>query len=214
VHGRFTPPRGAVWLSFDDGCRELLDSVVPVAHQEKVPIAVFIPSGIIEGNGLFSWRSSGDLRHSVTVTELQEIARYPEVTIGSHTVSHTITPQLSEEALRSELKESKSKLESWCGTQVTSFAYPVGKYDGREARILRECGYDLAATTEATFVTASAKAFEIPRFHVGDNIPFAEAVCNMVGVWYPVVGPLYRFLRRWLSFAGRFRRQSPALTAP
>jgi peptidoglycan/xylan/chitin deacetylase (PgdA/CDA1 family) len=225
VHGRLTAPRGAVWLSFDDGCRELLTSVLPVVYLEKVPIALFIPAGIVEGNGLFPWRcntfndnsdasANETLRHSVTVLELQEIARHPEVTIGSHTMSHTITPQLSEEALRSELKESKSKLESWSGTQVTSFAYPVGKYDGKEARILRECGYELAATTEASFVTHAAKAFEIPRFHVGDNIPFPEAACNMVGVWYPVVGPLYKFLRRCGAFAARFRRASPRLQLP
>src|SRR6476469_5208486 len=48
-------PRGAVWLSFDDGFRRLLDTVIPTVKKERIPITVFIPSAIINGAGLFPW---------------------------------------------------------------------------------------------------------------------------------------------------------------
>src|SRR6185437_10012396 len=50
---RIEPPIGAVWLSFDDGFKELLDTVVPLVRQDHVPVTLFIPPGIIEGDGLF-----------------------------------------------------------------------------------------------------------------------------------------------------------------
>lgn len=206
VYNRSEPPRGAVWLSFDDGYRKLLNSVIPVVRKEGIPITLFIPTGIVEGKGLFPWEphpSTGgnpvcdgnECRDSMTVSEVKQVACYPEVSLGSHTVNHALTPTLTEDMLRFELQESKRRLESWIGRPVSSFAYPVGQFDGRESNILSECGYDIAVTTEAAFVTGSATAFEVPRFHVGDNIPFREAVCNMLGIWRPSVDPLFRFLR-------------------
>ncbi len=60
VQGRQQSPRGAVWLSFDDGCKELIADVLPVARQEKIPITLFIPSGIVAGDGLFPWMHPGE----------------------------------------------------------------------------------------------------------------------------------------------------------
>ena len=50
-----TPPKGAVWLSFDDGCRELLTNVLPLIRKHRIPVTLFLPSGIIAGDGLFPW---------------------------------------------------------------------------------------------------------------------------------------------------------------
>lgn len=214
VHGRRKAPRGAVWLTFDDGCKELKHDVLPVARQEKIPVTLFIPSGIIEGNGLFPWMHSGDVstpagdavRHSMTLEEVKTAASYPEVTIGSHTVSHPITTEVQMAVLRYELEESKRQLEHWIGAPVKSFAYPGGYYNGRESRVLAEYGYELAATTEPRFVTPSANSLEIPRFHVGDNIPFSEAICNMVGVWHPAFDPMVHiFGRARTSFTQSWR---------
>jgi len=216
VHGRLLPPKGAVWLSFDDGFKELLTSVVPVVRQEKVSVTIFVSPGIIAEDGLFPWLhrdgsgpSRNDLiktgvRDAMTVSELKEIAKYPEVGIGSHTVNHVITVNLDDAELCYEIGESKRQLEAWLGSPVTSFAYPVGQFDGREGKILSKCGYEIAATTVAARILNTSYQFEIPRFHVGDNIPFSEAVCNMVGVWRPVIDPPKRFLRRWRVLSNAF----------
>lgn len=210
-YGRRSLPSGAVWLSFDDGWRELVTNVIPVAHHGKIPITLFIPSGIVEGDGLFPWlhnSASGPsrtaltelgIRDALTISELKEIARYPEITIGSHTVTHAITVNLPEENLRFEVSESKHQLECWSGAPVTSFAYPVGQFDGRESRLLNECGYQIAATTEAAFVTREHNAYLLPRFHVGDNISFPEAICNMVGVWRPAIDPVINLSHAWAA---------------
>ena len=202
VHGRQTPPKRAVWLSFDDGARDLLTSVVPVVRRYRVPVTLFIPSGIIAGDGLFPWlRDNGseqtrsDIRDALTLLELKQVAQYQEISVGSHTVSHSVTPNLTDEQLLFELEESKRALELWTGRDVRCFAYPVGQVDGRERTVLASLGYSLGATTEASFIAHSTDPYLLPRFCVGDNIPFPEAICCMTGVWRPVINPFIRLFR-------------------
>jgi peptidoglycan/xylan/chitin deacetylase (PgdA/CDA1 family) len=210
-------PRGAVWLSFDDGCRELLMDVLPLIRGRKIPITLFIPSGIIAGDGLFPWidhQNSSDpransaslgthCRDSMTLAELLEVAQSPEVTIGSHTVGHTFTPDLGAEQARFELGESKRMLESWIGEDVKSFAYPDGRFDGGERRFLVEFDYRLAVNTESGFINRETDPYRVPRFCVADKIFFPEAICNMVGVWRPTLDPLIHFLHSLKEIYGR-----------
>jgi len=205
-----TPPRGAVWLSFDDGCKELLANVLPLVRREKIPITLFIPTGIVEGAGLFPWlhhersvRPDGAsapvncVRDSLTVAELKHVASYPEATIGSHTVTHSLTTSLGEEQVRVELLECKRSIESWIRAGVKYFSYPEGRSDGRERQFLAEFDYRLAVTTENAFVTRETDPYLVPRFSVADEIFFPEAICNMVGVWRPVIDPLIHVMQRW-----------------
>lgn len=205
-----TPPRGAVWLSFDDGLKELLDNVLPLIRRRKIRVTLFIPSGIVEGDGHLPWldrrASAGpqgagtafhdDVRHVLSVAEVKQVAGYPEVTVGSHTVSHAVTTCLTEGPARVELGESKRALESWTGADVKCFSYPEGKFDGRERPLLAEFGYQLAATTENALITRRTDPYLVPRFSIGDEISFPEAICNMVGMWRPAIDPVINFLRR------------------
>jgi peptidoglycan/xylan/chitin deacetylase (PgdA/CDA1 family) len=211
LHDGAEPPRGAVWLSFDDGFKELLQNVIPLSRQCNIPITVFIPSGIVEGRGLFPWlhgptEEENGPRDSVTKANVKEMARYPEVTIGSHTVGHIVTSNLSNEQTRFELGESRRVLEAWTGRAVQTFAYPEGRLSGREAHVLAEYGYQLAATTEARLVTTESNPYFVPRFHVGDNIPFPEAICNMVGMWRPAIDPPTHLLQSARDICNRLRR--------
>jgi peptidoglycan/xylan/chitin deacetylase (PgdA/CDA1 family) len=199
-------PKGAVWLSFDDGYKEWLSEVLPVVHERRVPVTLFIPSGIVEGAGRLPWvhreqNGSSANRDSVTVSELKQIAGYPEVTIGAHTVNHMVTANLPAEQARFEVGQSRRALEALAGSKVTCFAYPEGRFDGQERSFLDEYGYRLAAATINDFITRNTDPYLVPRFCVSDNIPFPEAICNMVGVWRPALDPLIRLLQRLRKIA-------------
>jgi peptidoglycan/xylan/chitin deacetylase (PgdA/CDA1 family) len=212
--GKPVPP-GAVWLSFDDGCRELLDNVLPLVREFKIPVTLFIPSGIVEGDGLLPWlhglpyagsipshaprysaAAPGNFRDTLTVEELRQIAAYPEVTIGSHTVHHAVTALSTDEELELELGDSKGTIEFWTGKSVDCFAYPEGRFDGREKRLFRAFGYRMAATIESAFVTPATDPYLVPRFSMADDMSFPEAICNMVGVWRGMMDRLKSLLRR------------------
>ena len=47
-------PRGAVWISFDDGWKDNLYNVIPIIKRGDIPITIFIPTGPIE-EGTFWW---------------------------------------------------------------------------------------------------------------------------------------------------------------
>lgn len=200
-----TPPPGAVWLSFDDGCRELLTNILPLVRERNIPVTLFIPSGIVGGRGLYPWleeAGSARPREAVTLDELKEIATYPQVTIAGHTVNHIVTAGLEEEKVWFELSESKRALELWTGSEVKYFAYPVGQADGREQDLLSVLGYRFAVTTENAFVTAESNPYLVPRFSVADEISYPEAICNLVGVWRPVIDPIIQFAKRRRGAAG------------
>ena len=55
LSGKAECPRGAVWLSLDDGWRGNLTSVLPVAVKYQIPITIFVCTGTIE-EGSFWWR--------------------------------------------------------------------------------------------------------------------------------------------------------------
>jgi peptidoglycan/xylan/chitin deacetylase (PgdA/CDA1 family) len=191
-------PKGAVWLSFDDGWKELLSNVLPVIHQHKIPITLFVPPGIVAGDGRFNWvPARNGFRDSLTVGELKQVAAaHGEITFGSHTFSHVCVPHCAEETVQIELALSRSTLESWTGTAVECFSYPYGEADGRATPCLIDSGYKVAATTENAFVTLQSDPYLLPRFAVADDVSFSEAICNMVGVWRPVCDRLKTWLRK------------------
>jgi peptidoglycan/xylan/chitin deacetylase (PgdA/CDA1 family) len=198
-------PRGAVWLSFDDGAAALMEDVLPLVRSEQLPITIFIPSGIVAGSGVFPWLvrgsdsgvAAGDLlvRHAMTVEELKQIEQRPEITIGSHTVTHAILPWCASSVIAEEVGESKRVLEDWLNKPVETFAYPNGQHDERSECLLAAAGYRLAATTESGFVSRKNDPWRIPRFSVADDIFFPEAICNLVGVWRPWIEAAKKLLR-------------------
>ena len=201
LHGERPFPRGGVWLSIDDGFQELVNNVVPVIREYKVPVTIFLPTGIIEGDGLFPWLEGQrrGTRDAITLAQAKQIALCPQVTLGSHTVNHTVTAYLPTAKLHFELSECKHTLESWTGSTIDAFCFPKGHFDGKEEVLLRKLGYKLAATTEPAFITPDSDAFFVPRFCVGDQVSFPEAVCNMVGAWQPVIRRVKKLLRGWGS---------------
>ncbi len=195
LHCGAPAPRGAVWLSFDDGCRDVLQNVLPVIRKHRIPVTLFIPTGIVEGSGILPWLHSPNgrtgrpavaTRDCLSIEELRDLSQLPEVTCGTHTSTHLITPRCTPEQARVEIGEAKLRLESWLGKRVTAFAYPEGRYDGRERALLYEYGYRLAATTDNAMITSATDPYLVPRFSIGDNISFPEAVCCMAGIWYPI----------------------------
>ena len=221
-----TPPKGALWLTLDDGWKDNLFNVIPTIVKHKIPVTFFITTDPIENNRCFWWSlvnkyekqllkyyriKKKDLYYvsesqrkkimiemykmykenfyneAMTIKELQDIVRIPYVSLGSHTVHHVITPNCTEEELRVEISECKQKLENWTGTEVISFAYPSGRFDGKEINILEEFGIEIAATSENRLISIMDNPYLIPRFSAIDNGCHVENICRMVGIWEPAV---------------------------
>lgn len=88
---------------------------------------------------------------SMTWDEIAEMAEDPLVTIGAHTVSHSMLKKIPDDAaVRAEMEQSRSVLEAALGKRPEHLAYPVGDPTAagpREFRIAAELGFKTAVTT-------------------------------------------------------------------
>ena len=90
-----------------------------------------------------------------------------QVTIGAHTVDHVRLPGLSLVEARSQIGESKRRIEAKIGRTVRHFAYPYGALGPRERDLVGEAGF-VSATTAcvANLVPEHGRhLLTLPRVH-------------------------------------------------
>jgi peptidoglycan/xylan/chitin deacetylase (PgdA/CDA1 family) len=85
-------------------------------------------------DGMMGWR------------ELRELADSGHE-IGSHSMTHTILPSLSDADLERETRGSREMLQAALGRAVESFCYPNGDHDERVVAAVERAGYRYAVST-------------------------------------------------------------------
>ena len=55
LRGQMAIPRGAVWISFDDGWKENIDNAIPTILENDIPVTFFIATDPVERSGVFWW---------------------------------------------------------------------------------------------------------------------------------------------------------------
>lgn len=160
------------------------------------PATVFPVLAFVESGEPLCWPGIDEWRHSEYVDELRplswsELERLADAgwEIGSHTVRHPKLPELSDEELEAELRDSRAGLAARLGGCDT-IAYPYGEADDRVARAASAAGY-LGGCT-------------LSRFHLVDT-PHLRA---RVGLFTNDTGTR---LRAKLSPVARLARGSPVL---
>ena len=139
----------AVLITFDDGYRDNLTDAAPILAKYGFTALVFpvvsligadnraMPMGDPEGLGDFM--SADELR--LWLDQGHEI--------GSHTMTHPVLTHTDDEALDTELRQSREHLTDLAGKTCTSIAYPTGDVDDRVAGRVKAIGYDLGFTTQS-----------------------------------------------------------------
>jgi peptidoglycan/xylan/chitin deacetylase (PgdA/CDA1 family) len=119
-------------------------------------------------------RVGAELPRNLMMTEEQVRRLHREgIGIGAHTMNHPILANVDESTARSEIAESKGRLEEMIAAPVTTFAYPNGNpardYTARDVALAREAGYELAVSTAWGSATASTDPLQIPRIAPWDR---------------------------------------------
>jgi peptidoglycan/xylan/chitin deacetylase (PgdA/CDA1 family) len=154
------PPR-TLAITFDDGFYNNYEYAFPMLKKYNIPATVFVIVGSIGKPGWVKW------------SELKEMSDSGVITIGSHTLSHGWLPTTGTKKLRSELEASKEILEKNLGRNVDFFCYPIGAFDDRVKKAVKEADYACAVTTNPDKVRSTDDRYAIKRIKISrssDNL--------------------------------------------
>jgi peptidoglycan/xylan/chitin deacetylase (PgdA/CDA1 family) len=156
-------------VTFDDAFRNVT-SVLDRLQRLGVPVTIFACSSLAQTGGRFR---VPELRERLPADEdelltmpfqmLRELAEQG-VEIGSHTVSHPHLPQLEDDELLAELRDSRARMADELGRPCRFLAYPYGHHDARVQAATRAAGYEAAFTLDPS--TGSFGPWTVPRVGV------------------------------------------------
>jgi peptidoglycan/xylan/chitin deacetylase (PgdA/CDA1 family) len=76
------PPKGAVWISFDDGWRQNLFNVLPTIAKHNIPVTFFLTVSPVKDSGIFWWNLAD--KHRKEVRKLYQVDRNDLFTLPEH----------------------------------------------------------------------------------------------------------------------------------
>jgi glycosyltransferase involved in cell wall biosynthesis/peptidoglycan/xylan/chitin deacetylase (PgdA/CDA1 family) len=172
-------PGNAVALTFDDGYADNLVTAAPLLRGRSVAATFFISVApwpvareeavLDELRGALGRPARVRATHRrLTPQEIADLAGFPSVEIGGHTVTHPLLPAHSPADQLWEIDSNRVVLEGLAGRAVTSFAYPFGAWSDATIAQLRRAGFSSACTTEAAALSPGGDPFRVPRVAVGD----------------------------------------------
>ena len=85
---------------------------------------------------------------------------------GSHSCSHPRLHELSPDAARDEIAESRVALRNMLGVPIEHFAYPFGDFTDDTVELVRRAGYTSAVTVLPGVARASDDPLRLPRILV------------------------------------------------
>ena len=162
-------------ITFDDGELNNFLGAFPVLQEFEFPAYFFVIVNRIGHPGYMSWEKLRDLNAHGMV-------------IGSHSLTHRILTELSEEELKKELLESKIILEKGLKKEVTAFSIPRGFHNLPVIEMIREAGYKKIFTSDRQNFLFSDNIgriavkgnWSLKRFEqaVNGRTPFSESVAE------------------------------------
>ena len=148
--------KSGVTITFDDGYQDTLTVAAKILGAKKLPFTVFVTSqNITLGNSNY-----------LSQSQLIELSKIPEVTIGSHGHSHAHLAELPSLEIHNELRQSKEWLEQTIQKPVTTLSYPHGSFNAEVVRLAADTGYKFAATSKWGVYQVGTGLLEIPRIDV------------------------------------------------
>ena len=155
------PGPKSVVIVEDDAHKSVYSDMLPIIKKYRYPVTVFTyPSAI------------SNAKYAMTWDQLRELSKTGLFEVQSHTYWHPNFKKerrkLSQVALddfvMTQLKKSKSRLETELRTRVDMLAWPFGIYDDYLIRKAAEAGYVATFTIERRHATAADSVSRLPRY--------------------------------------------------
>lgn len=131
-------PRNLVVITFDDGHKDNVKAA-EILKEFGFPATIFLIADNIGKQG------------SLSKEDIDTILEKTKIRIDSHTLTHAYLPDVDNQKLGQEIESSKRKLERLFPYQIKTISYPIGGFDERVLKKVKEAGYLCACTTNRGF---------------------------------------------------------------
>jgi peptidoglycan/xylan/chitin deacetylase (PgdA/CDA1 family)/glycosyltransferase involved in cell wall biosynthesis len=138
-------------------------------------------------------------RETLTWDELRAMASNNRVSIGAHTVTHPILPNLAPDEISREIRESAETITRELNRPVRFFAYPNGDSNVAARQTVRELKLVGCSTGGGGFNPPGSDLTALSRLGA-DGLPFFRFVLYLSG-WEDLGPLLLRHLLSWLRGA-------------
>lgn len=142
-------------LTFDDGYENFYINAYPELKKRGMVAVSFI---IVNDIGKSDY---------MTKDQIKEI-NDNGIEIGSHTLSHPDLSVSSAEKQKTEITDSKSRLEHILSKTIYSICYPAGKYNTETLKIVSDAGFKYAVTTKSG-ISKFDNSLELNRYRVNTD---------------------------------------------
>lgn len=139
-------------ITFDDGYQDNIIHAAPVLEDLGVRATVYLVSSMIDVSEPFPWLEPGPegfdaLDFHMTTSQLEQGLESGTFVYGSHTQTHPLLSSIPIEQAASEIRLSKSELESALGIAIHTFCYPAGDFNTEVQDLVESTGYRAAVVT-------------------------------------------------------------------
>lgn len=203
-------PKNALVITFDDG-RKSNFQLLPLIKKHKIPVTIFLNSGIIGTNRHYWFRFKQEkytneelkkLSNKERLKRLEDLGFKQEkefdtpwamnkeeimemnkwVNMQSHTVFHPILPKCDDQEASFEIINCRSILEKEYGFSINALAYPNGDYSIRDIEIAKNAGFKFGLTTKKGFNSIHTDPFKLRRLDPDDTSNLDELIVKSSGV--------------------------------
>lgn len=166
-------PEKAVLVTFDGGCRTVLQRGLPRLRKYRAPGVVFVATELVGREATFD--SLDDPVQVCTWDELVQLDR-SDVSVQSSGLGRRRFSRLDATEQEAEVLASRDAIDRHVGRPAEIFAYPKGD-PGRGPQIVRLAGYRAACTLEGGVnALPGADPFRLARIEVGPGTDLATAL--------------------------------------
>ena len=203
-------------ITFDDAFTSVAENALPELARHSFHATIFVPVGWIGRTPGWVMEDSQPGVATVVNPELTEVVMSPEqlkalnaslVSLGSHSITHPSMLELDAKRARSEIEDSRHRLEELSGRDILEFSFPYGEHDASTVAMCRAAGYETAYSITAQEVdTTSAELLRgrtkvdpsdgpiefFLKFNgayqwMGDTVPLRKTLRSMFGKQAPSV---------------------------
>jgi len=159
-----------VGITFDDAFTGILENALPILKKYGLNAAIFVPTANLGRRPDWSLKDDS-VNTTETIINQQQLKAIDNKSfeLFSHTASHPVLTRIDDEALKTELVESRQMLEKITNRQVSAISYPYGACNKVVSAAAAEAGYKLGFTITPAIVQNSADSLELGRFAVSPN---------------------------------------------